>query len=206
MATADHGSSGRRPAEERREQLLVAAVEVMSERGVAGATTRAVAERAGVPHGVFHYCFRSKDEFFTALLEREVARTLDTAGGAMRGASSVREALEAALTAQLDHVRSDPAYHLALAELSSALARGDVSASLARWEQGEYRARTRADLEAWSAGEDVTWDEPLERIAAHLVALGAGVAATWLADRDDVAARAAIEVAAGALERLSRRG
>ncbi|MQS10352.1 helix-turn-helix domain-containing protein, partial [Streptomyces alkaliphilus] len=53
-----------RPIEERRTQLLTAASEVMREQGVAAATTRAIAERAGLPHGSVHYCFGGK----TALL------------------------------------------------------------------------------------------------------------------------------------------
>lgn len=51
-----------------RRSLLDATVEVILERGWGGVTTRAVAERAGVPPGLVHYHFDSVDE-----LRREAA-------------------------------------------------------------------------------------------------------------------------------------
>lgn len=62
----------------RRRKLLEAAVEVVAERGIGGATHREVARRAGVPLSTTSYFFSSLDElllealrFFTAeLLER----------------------------------------------------------------------------------------------------------------------------------------
>ncbi len=64
---------------DRRAQLLDAAIDVMSENGISGATTRAITERAGVLHGVFHYCFDSKAALLHALLTRESERALSTA-------------------------------------------------------------------------------------------------------------------------------
>jgi AcrR family transcriptional regulator len=205
MSTEEPPENGRRSADERREQLLSAAVTVMSERGVAGATTRAVTQEAGVPHGVFHYCFRSKQEFFSALLEREISKTLASAGRAMEPVADVRTALRAALTAQLDRVRTQRNYHLALAELSLANRRLESPEPLGRWEQRQYRDRTRDDLERWSTGHGITWAVPLDALAAHLVAVGAGVAETWLADGDDASAEVAIDVGARALAGLSSR-
>ena len=46
----------------RREALLRAAVEIVAERGVGGATHRAIAERAGVPPSTTTYFFASIDE------------------------------------------------------------------------------------------------------------------------------------------------
>ncbi|WP_432543474.1 TetR/AcrR family transcriptional regulator [Kineococcus sp. SYSU DK002] len=192
-----------RSARERREQLLDAAVEVVSGRGVKGLTTRAVTEQAGVPHGVFHYTFGSKQELFSALLEREVSSTLASVADAMRACSDVATALQAALTAQLHLVQRNPDYHLALNELSLAHQRVDAAASLSEWEQRQYRARTCADLQAWSLERGLTWTVDLEDLAAYLVALGAGVATTWLADRDDRSARSAIAVAAQAVSALA---
>jgi AcrR family transcriptional regulator len=60
-----------------RERLLDAAVEVIAERGWAAATTRVVADRAGVNNALVHYHFGSVDELRRAAVmhatERELA-------------------------------------------------------------------------------------------------------------------------------------
>lgn len=193
-----------RSADFRREQLLDAAIAVMSEHGVAGATTRAITERAGVPHGVFHYCFRSKVELFAALFEREISKTLASTGAALHAEGDVRRGLESALTAQLDRVRREPEYHLALAELSLTIQRTDALAPLAAWEQQQYRERVRTGLDQWSTALGLQWSVPLESLASLLVITGGGIASTWLADRDDHHAEAAVDVAAAALSTLHR--
>lgn len=182
-----------------------AAVVVMSTHGVAAATTRAIAQQAGVPQGVFHYCFRSKDELVTALFEREIARSSDRTGDALRRFSDAERGIGAALEAQLALVRSEPEYYLAMAELSLTILRTPAGPPLAVWEQEQYRTRAQAGLEAWSAEHGLTWSAPLDHVASFLVALGAGVASTWLSDRDDARAEAAVTVATQSLGSLATR-
>lgn len=200
----DETKNRRRSAAERRDDLMDAAVVVMSTRGVAAATTRAIAEEAGVPQGVFHYCFRSKDELVTALFEREIARSSDRTGDALHQFSDAERGIGAALEAQLALVRSDPEYYLAMAELSLTILRTPAGPALAVWEQEQYRSRAQAGLEAWSAEHGLAWSAPLDHVASFLVALGAGVASTWLSDRDDARAEAAVAVATQALGSLAR--
>jgi AcrR family transcriptional regulator len=52
--------------------LMDAAEHLLYEVGYAGVTTRRVAERAGVQHGLVHYYFGSMDELLTQTLERFV--------------------------------------------------------------------------------------------------------------------------------------
>ncbi len=206
--TIDHDTTAtarreHRSAQDRREQLLDAAIAVMSREGVASATTRAITEQAGVPHGVFHYCFGSKSELFAALFGREIAKTLGAAGAALHAETDVRRGLHAALTAQLDLVRAAPEYHLALAELSLLAQRSPSLAHLAVWEQREYRSRIRTNLEQWSTAIDARWTLPLDQVAALLVATGAGTVSTWLGDRDDLSAENAVAAATSALSALA---
>lgn len=198
-------TSRRRSAQERRDDLMDAAIVVMSRGGVAAATTRAIAEEAGVPQGVFHYCFRSKDDLVTALFEREIARSTDRTGSALSTFPDVRRGVAAALEAQLALVRADPDYYLAMAELSLTIARTPAGPALAVWEQEQYRTRAQAGLEAWSAEHGLTWSAPLEHVASFLVALGAGVTSTWLSDRNDARAESAVAVATQALDALAQR-
>jgi DNA-binding transcriptional regulator YbjK len=58
----------RAPALARREALLEAAVDVVAERGVGGATHRAIAARAGVPLSTTSYFYASLDELIVAAL------------------------------------------------------------------------------------------------------------------------------------------
>lgn len=57
----------RRDAEAR---ILAAAEEVFAETGYSGATTAAIAERAGLPKANLHYYFRTKEALYRRLIER----------------------------------------------------------------------------------------------------------------------------------------
>jgi DNA-binding transcriptional regulator YbjK len=61
-------STHRPSAAARRDALLRAAVEIVAERGVGGATHRAIAERAGVPSSTTTYFFSSIDELVVEAL------------------------------------------------------------------------------------------------------------------------------------------
>jgi len=56
------GKRKRLPPEERKEQLLKAALDVFCERGVDGTTMHQLAEHAGVSYGLFYHYFHSKDD------------------------------------------------------------------------------------------------------------------------------------------------
>jgi AcrR family transcriptional regulator len=60
------GQAGRTAASgPTREKLMAAAAELIAELGWGRVTTRAVAERAGLPHGAVSYHFRGKQELLT---------------------------------------------------------------------------------------------------------------------------------------------
>jgi AcrR family transcriptional regulator len=58
-------------------RILDAALEVLVERGYAGTTTRAVAERAETQLSLVHYHFGGKQHLLVAVLERENERLLE---------------------------------------------------------------------------------------------------------------------------------
>lgn len=66
----------RTSADDRRRQLVDAAIDVIAEAGLAKATTRRITARAGVPLAFMHYCFRSKDELLTAVADEVLVRTM----------------------------------------------------------------------------------------------------------------------------------
>lgn len=195
-----------RPAAERREQLLDAAVEVMRAGGVAAATTRAVAERAGLPQGAFHYCFRSKDELFGALLERELDASLGRAWDAVVEATDLEQGIAGALRAILDRVRSDPEYHLLTAELVDVAARTPDLAHVAAREHTAYVDHAEQMLHRWqeASGEPFTVDA--RTVAEALVAASTGITTAWLSSRDDAAAHASVALLSGGVALAATRG
>ncbi|RII78252.1 TetR family transcriptional regulator [Pseudomonas monteilii] len=56
-------------ADSRRQQLVDAAVKVIAEYGVSGATTRRIAAAADAPLASLHYAFHTKDDLFNAVFE-----------------------------------------------------------------------------------------------------------------------------------------
>jgi AcrR family transcriptional regulator len=54
---------------ETRQRIVEAVWSVIAERGLAGLTTRRVAERAGISHGMCHYHFETKDEMVLGVVE-----------------------------------------------------------------------------------------------------------------------------------------
>jgi AcrR family transcriptional regulator len=59
-------------AEDRRRELLDAAIQVFTEKGVGGATVADITSRAGVAKGTFYLYFESKDHVVAAIRERFV--------------------------------------------------------------------------------------------------------------------------------------
>lgn len=194
-------AAGHRSADERRAQLLDAAVGVLREHGLAGLTTRAVTTYAGVPHGIFHYVFGSKAALVKALIDRELTGAA-AAWGAAVATDDLETALRQALHAQLGIVRADPAHQAALYELIRA-ARDDTGTSAAAWERARYLAAVEQQLAAWSQHGGVTWAAPVEHVAALVLSATDGIVQTWVADHDDARADASVDLLARAVASLS---
>ncbi|MFT2707663.1 TetR/AcrR family transcriptional regulator [Clavibacter zhangzhiyongii] len=191
-----------RPQDERRRQLIDAAVAVMTEEGVAAVTTRAVTTRAGLPHGSFHYCFDSKADLFSAMLSQELRTVLVAAFDPPAEALGPVDRIAFGLRARLALVTARPDHALALVELTALSHRDPALAHLARWEQAEYRREVTRDVDEWTASDGLRWSAPTPRIAALLIAVADGIANSWLADRDDEAAQASIMLAARSVAAL----
>lgn len=77
----DAAASRRGPgSEQTRVRLLRAAAELIAEQGWGAVRTRAVAERAGLPHGAVSYHFRGKQELLTEAALYTVTRALPLEG------------------------------------------------------------------------------------------------------------------------------
>jgi AcrR family transcriptional regulator len=81
MAQRSRTVPRKKPRQERSratvDAILDAAAHILVSHGFAGATTRQVAERAGVSIGSLYQYFPSKEALITALVERQVQRVLE---------------------------------------------------------------------------------------------------------------------------------
>ncbi len=106
------------PVEERRTQLVQAAVRVISRDGVAAASTRRIAEEAGASQASVHYSFRSKEELFAAVAEHSVDLTRAAIAERPFGAGiGLRPAVAELLRMFREWAVSDPDLQIAQYEL-----------------------------------------------------------------------------------------
>ncbi|OBZ12537.1 TetR/AcrR family transcriptional regulator [Bacillus sp. FJAT-26390] len=63
--------------DERKEQIMGAALKVFSRRGIIGTKMSMIAAEAGISHGLLYHYFKSKEELFTTLVESAVLAAQD---------------------------------------------------------------------------------------------------------------------------------
>ncbi len=63
-------------SQDRREQLIEVAVDLFSRKGFNGTTTREIAKSAGVTEAVIFRHFATKEDFYTAIIDRKVKSPL----------------------------------------------------------------------------------------------------------------------------------
>jgi AcrR family transcriptional regulator len=99
------------PREERREQLLDAALALLAREGWPALRVEKVAAEANIAKSVVYAVFGSPDGLVSALLAREHQRATTSAGAALLAATSAAsppEAIEAALNTFLERVEHEP--------------------------------------------------------------------------------------------------
>lgn len=191
----------RLPADERRAQLVEAALNIAERGGIAAVTIRAVAEEAGVSLGVVHYCFESKEALVAAMAESLV---LQLSGGMREAFASVwdtqelsglrdlREVLHTGLTGMWPLIEATADRQLLTYEITAyALRHRAAGAPLAGSVADEqYRVmdiEATVFLEESARRTGCTWTEPVEAIARFALAVIDGIVLRWLVDRDSAA-------------------
>jgi DNA-binding transcriptional regulator YbjK len=176
-------SPRKRAADGRRAELVQAAARVVSRDGVAAATTRRIAEEAGLPQGLVHYWFASKDELiqevvtslltqFEAAAAPAVADVEDPAGyvlSAFRAAFGVVEA-------------DDPGRQLATYELTTWALRTPRLRDVARQQYAAYRQTAAAIVAPWLAAHGQDFPASAAALAQFVAVLFDGAVLAWLAD------------------------
>lgn len=179
-------------ADERRERLLEAAVELMTREGVAAATTRTVAAEAGMRVSTFHYCFRSREEMVAQVVQRLSASGRLSIGAAIGPGKDLRATMADAAEGFLQHLVAHPGHEQVLFELNHLALRTPGLAHLAQEQYATYHETAAAVLEQVAALTGRAWGVPVPELARLVVTVTDGVTTTWLADRDTEAARATL--------------
>src|SRR6059036_4196921 len=102
-------TSPRRSAEERREQVLEAALVEFAAHGLEGGSTEAIARAVGISQPYVFRLFGTKKQLFMATIERCMHGTLEmfhTASAGLKG----EEALHAIGEAYVERLGTDPTY------------------------------------------------------------------------------------------------
>jgi AcrR family transcriptional regulator len=109
--TAQRKYSPRRPREERREQLLDAALRILDADGFGGLTMEGLAREVDLAKTVVYDTFGSREKLLTALLAREQERALSAVAAAVPTPplpDDPQQVLTEALTVLLEGVKEHP--------------------------------------------------------------------------------------------------
>ena len=191
----------RMSAEERRAELIDAAVVVLSRDGVAGTTTRSIVAEAGMQIGVFHYCFRSKEELMREVMKTVSEHSFDAVREVLAGGGDASELISGVIDAHWAHLCSRPQEHLLVYELTHYALRqpGEQPAAQAQYEH--YLQAFEGFLHTVEEVGGVTWRSRTEVLSRLILATLQGLTFQWLVDRDDVMARQMLDDLIGRLHR-----
>jgi AcrR family transcriptional regulator len=206
------------PAADRRSALVLAALRVVAERGVAQATTRAIVAEAGMSLASFHYAFQSRDELMVELIRHVVAEeatavlpgppadAADGTGGTADpgGRESLRQLLRDGLQRYADHVSRDPQREKAMLELTQYALRSPALHHLAVAQYERYHALAAEALDTAARQSGSVWRHPVGDVARLLVSLTDGLTIAWLVDRNDGATANLLDFAADSVAALGR--
>lgn len=193
--------------EERRAHLIEAAIGLAEKKGVAGVTTRDVAQAAGVSLGVVHYCFENKDALMTELvkaLSMELRDSVDANETVWQDVGSGKEALQQLVRAGLElmwqGVEATPERQLLTYETTTYALRESeqtpAKLAIAR-EQYAFNDTTVGDIiEHAREATDTQWTAPVGVISRFMLAAIDGIVLRWLVDNDSAAVREQLDLLA----------
>lgn len=185
----------RLPADQRRAQLLRAALEIAEHDGLGAVTVRGVAERAGVSLGVVHYCYTDKEELLRELIgavnyEVHQAATafvsVDFDSGTA-GPEGLRQRLYEAIDLIWAVISASPDRQLLTYEIVSYSLRtyGLPEVGLARNQQESNEAIVRSVLERTAASAGMRWAKGLDEVSRVVLSMVVGIGLRWQIYRDD---------------------
>lgn len=188
---------------DRRGEIVQAALRVIADQGVQGATTRAIVAEAGMPLASFHYAFASRDEMMEELIAFVVDNQSVAAFETLRFGADIRSTIRDGLQAFFDSIVAETESEQVLFELMLFAMRTPGLESLPQRQWAKYRDAARQVLEAAADSASIDWIVPIDTVARMLITYTDGLTLAWLADRDLAAAATVIDLATDSLTALT---
>lgn len=170
------------PAEQRREQLIEATIDLAIREGLAAASVRRIADEANVSLGVVHYCFSSKEALLDAVAESFIRPMIASVRVALDSTEGgAEDKAYAAFNAFWEHTQAQPGRQLLSYELAAWSIRGDG-------ESARLLYKTYLDAIEHMIVEElgITGSEalPTRILARMILSITDGTMLSWLVDRD----------------------
>jgi AcrR family transcriptional regulator len=171
-----------------RNQLIAAAIEVVTHDGLTAATTRRISEQAGLSLSTFHYWFSSKEELFECLLEeilKEFEETTAPDNGEWRGETpSVYQLLRSAFSVVSEHGEEGIKRQIVPYELTLLALRTPAFRDFAKRQYELYRQAATNMAGPLLDNVDPRLPGGSEAVIQLVTALFDGLALAWMADPD----------------------
>lgn len=188
---------------DRRLAIVEAALRVIAETGVPGATTRAIVAEAGMPLASFHYAFASRDEMMEELVAYVVENQTVAAFSSIRFGTDIRTTLRDGLQAFFETMVADSEHERVLLELMLFAMRAPALGTLPKRQWAKYYEAATELLNAAAVNSDIVWSRPIDEVAHILVTYTDGLTLAWLANRDRAAATTVMDIAADSIAALA---
>lgn len=195
----------RMAAKDRREHLIAAAIRVMVRDGVAKATTRAIVNEAEMPLGVFHYCFKSREELLQEVIPRLTDSSVATARQVFAAERDLGSRITNSLSAFWQGVEASPGEHQVGYELTHYALRQAGFEELAQRQYAHYLEVHQELLAEAAESAGIQWTVPLSVLARYLNSVLDGVTLCWLVDRNSESSREVLRLVGQHLESLAEK-
>lgn len=153
--------------DERREQILQAALGVFARRGLAATKIGDIAAAVGLSHGLVYHYFASKDEVFTALVERALAGAIWVARAAAEQPGTPWEQLRWLTAAIMAGDRQQAEYVLIMLQAFTSDAVPETVKQLAAEKGPQIYQYTIPLVEAGQAAGQVAAGDPIRLTVAY---------------------------------------
>lgn len=185
------------PAERRKDTFVMAAVDVIAEHGVRGATTRRIADAAGAPLSSLHYCFATKEDLFDEVFTR-IGYVLVPPEDAPD--SSGRLTASTFLISAIDWMLANKSYAIAQVELYLWAIRRDLDEAAK-----PYDILANALIDRIGATRPTVAKEAVADMVWLAIAAMDGLVLQWFYQRDDERTRRYARVQGEVLDNMLRR-
>jgi AcrR family transcriptional regulator len=185
------------------ERLLDAALQTFAEQGFAAASVEDICSRGGFTRGAFYSSFRTKDELFGALIDREVRRDLARVEELLTGLADEPDPVAAAVERCLVAVRHDRTWSLVATEYALHAARNPAAAAVLQRHRAGLHAQLADLIERATRDAGLRLTVPAHQLARTVTALHDGLTLSDLsqpaADPDDLQRSALLLLLRGAV-------